>query len=409
MKRFKQESYILLGACSAAAIFAFAVVWGRGDSMQHVVQYPLPSESSSLVDGENALPAAVAEPVKLPPPVHIATPDPVRGIYMTSWVAGTPSFRKNLIELADSSEINTIVIDVKDYTGKVAFKTGDQKISAVGSEEDRVPDMRSVLEDLHQRNIYTIARISVFQDPHFAKMRPKFAVHRGDGEVWKDRKGLSWMDPASKEVWDYNVAVAEAAARAGFDELNFDYVRFPSDGNLTDITYPVWDEKKPKSDVIAEFFAYLNKELEDTNVPISADLFGFVTSNMDDLNIGQILEKIAPHVDYIAPMVYPSHYPDNYNGYANPAAHPYEIIFKAMTDASGRLNTLRSLTASSTSPFYGKEIAQLRPWLQDFDLGATYTAEMIQKEHQAVYDASLQSWMMWDPKNIYTREAYRPE
>lgn len=396
-----------MGAFSAAVIFAFAVVWGRGDSMQHVVQYPLPPESSSLVNGENVLPAAIAEPVKLLPPVHIATPDPVRGIYMTSWVAGTPSFRKKLIDFMDSSEINTVIIDVKDYTGKVAFQTEDQKISAVGSEEDRVPDMRFFLEDLHERNIYTVARISVFQDPHFAKYKPHLAVQRGDGSVWKDRKELSWMDPASQEVWDYTIAIAKAAEHAGFDELNFDYVRFPSDGNLTDITYPVWDEKKSKSDVIAEFFAYLDKELKDTNVPISADLFGFVTSNTDDLNIGQILEKIAPHADYIAPMVYPSHYPDNYNGYANPAAHPYEIIFKAMTDASERLNMLRSLSASTTSPFYGKEIAHLRPWLQDFDLGATYTAEMIQKEHQAVYDAGLDSWMMWDPKNIYTREAYK--
>ncbi len=396
MKRFAQENHIILGAGAAATVAVFAVFWSLGYRASPSVYSPPPVDvKKDILEGKTtSMPAMIIEPEPPPAVVHIPTPDPVRAIYMTSWVAGTPSFRKNLVELADSTEINAIVIDVKDYTGKIAFRTGDSVIRAIGSEENRVPDMRAFVEQLHQRDIYAIARISVFQDPYFAEHAPHLAVQRGDGSIWKDRKGLSWVDPASEEVWKYAVAVAKAAERAGFDELNFDYVRFPSDGNLTDMKYPAWDGTKAKSDVIAEFFAYLNKELEETGVPISVDLFGFVTSNTDDLNIGQVLEKAAPYADFIAPMVYPSHYPDNYNGYANPAAYPYEIVFKAMSDAS------RRLTAASSSP------AKLRPWLQDFDLGADYTAAMIQKQQQAVHDAGLKSWMMWDPKNLYTKEAY---
>ena len=340
-------------------------------------------------------PPAVSD-VEPPLQEHIKTPAPLRGIYMTSWVAGTPSIRQKVVTLIRDTEVNALVIDVKDYSGMIAFDTDDSYINSFGSEDVRIRDLGEFIQALHEEDIYTIARISVFQDPYFTKHRPQFAVYRKDGStIWKDRKGLSWVDPASREMWEYIVTVAKASEKIGFDELNFDYVRFPSDGNMSDISYPVWDGVVPKSDVIAEFFAYLDKELEELNVPISVDLFGFVTTNTDDLNIGQVLEKAAPHVDYIAPMVYPSHYPPNYDGFANPAAHPYEIVFEAMTEAS------RRLTAASSSP------AKLRPWLQDFDLGATYTADMIQKEHQAVYDAGLDSWMMWDPKNVYTKGAYK--
>lgn len=353
-----------------------------------------PAIEYAALSTSTAVAAAVAPPAPLPPK-HIKTPKPVRGIYMTSWVAGTPSIRQKVVKLIRDTEVNAVVIDVKDYSGKVAFNTSDAYIDKLGSEEVRIRDLREFIEALHQEDIYVIARISVFQDPHFAKKFPHLAVQRKDGAIWKDRKGLSWVDPSSREMWDYIVAVGNASEQLGFDELNFDYVRFPSDGDTSNMVFPVGQGTRPKSDVIEEFFAYLDTHLESTGIPISVDLFGFTTSNTDDLNIGQILEKAAPHVDYIAPMVYPSHYPDNYNGFANPAAHPYEIVHKAMADA------VRRLMAASSTP------DKLRPWLQDFDLGATYTAEMIQKEHQAVYDAGLDSWMMWDPKNVYTKEAYK--
>ena len=326
---------------------------------------------------------------------HIKTPDQVRGIYMTSWVASTDSIRRGLVKIAEDTEVNSIIIDIKDYTGKVAFLMKNRKVLEAGSSEDRVKDMKKFLEELHAKNIYVIGRIAVFQDPYLAKVRPDLAVKRKDGVTnWKDYKGALWLDPCSKEVWDYTVAIAREAESIGFDELNFDYIRFPSDGNMKDIKYPHCDATLAKPDLLENFFYNLKKGLNDLKVPISADLFGMVATNFDDLNIGQVLERTEPYFDYISPMVYPSHYPNDYNGFANPAAKPYEVIKLSMDSA------VKRLLAASSSPF------KLRPWLQDFDLGADYDAVMIRKEKQAVYDAGLNSWLMWSPSNKYTVDAF---
>ena len=325
--------------------------------------------------------------------VHIPTPEPVRGIYMTSWVAGTKDWREKLVKMIDETELNSLVIDVKDYSGRISFEVSDPELKEIGAVENRIPDIAEFIENLHRRNIYVIARISVFQDPYFVKKRQDLAIKRKDGSIWKDYKGLSWLNPASVEVWDYTIKIAKEAESVGFDELNFDYIRYPSDGNMKDIILPLSDGAANKAESIRMFFAYLEKELRPLKIPLSADLFGLTTWNYDDLNIGQILEYAAPYFDYICPMVYPSHYPSGFQNYANPAKYPYEIIYSAMTKASARL-----LAATSTP-------SKLRPWLQDFDLGADYTAEMIRKEKQAVYDAGLDSWLLWDAGNKYTRGA----
>ncbi|MEK7647101.1 MAG: putative glycoside hydrolase [Patescibacteria group bacterium] len=346
---------------------------------------------------------AIAEPKKV---THLKTPKSVKAIYMTSWVAGTTDWRKSLVDFIDSSELNAVVVDVKDYTGRISFEISDSEIVASGAPEKRIADIANFIKILHDKNIYAIARISVFQDAFLVKLRPDLAVKTKEGGIWKDFKGISWLDQCSKDVWDYTIKIAREAELAGFDELNFDYIRFPSDGNMKNIAYPFCGDfgslasksleaKLPsKADMLEQFFKYLSDNLRDVGVPLSADLFGMVTVNTDDLNIGQVLERAAPYFDYIAPMVYPSHYPKGYNGYKNPADHPYEIVYKGMKTASDRL-----IAASSTPE-------KLRPWLQDFDLGATYTAEMVNKQKQAVYDAGLQSWMSWDASNKYTKEAY---
>ncbi|OGF62066.1 hypothetical protein A2926_03225 [Candidatus Giovannonibacteria bacterium RIFCSPLOWO2_01_FULL_44_40] len=331
-----------------------------------------------------------------PKPKHVLTPDSVKAIYMTSWVAGTREWRADLANFIKKTELNSIVIDVKDYTGRIVFKTGDNFIKNTGSEEVRVSDMQDFIESLHDAGIYAIARITVFQDPFYAKKHPEIAVQKKNGALWKDKKGLSYVDPASREFWDYIVRVARAAEQIGFDELNFDYIRFPSDGNMSDIKFPV-SITRNKVEVLSEFFAYLDSQLSDLSVPISADVFGMTTTNYDDLNIGQVLEAIAPHFDYIAPMVYPSHYPPTFRGYKNPAAHPYEVVHYSMSKAVERL------LAASTTP------AKLRPWIQDFDLGATYDAAKVRAQIQAVYDSGLTSWMSWDAGNKYTRDAYQEE
>ncbi|KKT58951.1 hypothetical protein A3I36_02135 [Candidatus Giovannonibacteria bacterium RIFCSPLOWO2_02_FULL_45_28] len=343
---------------------------------------------------------AVSEP---PKPQHILTPEPVKAIYMTSWVASTKWWREDLVNFIKKSELNSIVIDVKDYTGRVAFDTGDEDIKKEGSEEIRVSDMKGFVDELHASGIYVIARITVFQDPYYSKRHQDIAVQKKNGTLWKDKKGLSYVDPAAKEFWDYTVRIARATEKIGFDELNFDYIRFPSDGNMSDIAFPV-SAKRNKVEVLSEFFAYLDSQLADISIPISADVFGMVATNYDDLNIGQVLEQIAPHFDYIAPMVYPSHYPPTFQGFKNPAAHPYEIVLYSMSKAVERLIAASSTPASPTSQ---GGPSKLRPWIQDFDLGATYDAEKVRAEIQAVYDSGLTSWMSWDAGNKYTRDAYK--
>ena len=340
-------------------------------------------------------PHTTGAPEAPPKPRHLPTPEPLRAIYMTSWVAGTSDWRAGLVDFVSKTELNAIVIDIKDYSGYVAFDTGDELIKSLGAEEIRIKDLKEFIDHLHDKGIYSIARITVFQDPVYAKNHLDQAVQKKDGTLWKDRKGLSFADPASVRHREYIVRLARAAERVGFDELNFDYIRFPSDGNMQNISFPL-SGNRPKAEVLEDFFRALRSDLSDIGIPLSADLFGMTMTNTDDLNIGQVLERTAPYFDYIAPMVYPSHYPSGWNNFKNPAEKPYEVVNIAMSAGVERM------LAASSSP------SKLRPWLQDFDLGADYDAEKVRAQIQATYDAGLTSWMVWDPKNEYTRGAYEP-
>jgi len=338
-------------------------------------------------------PAAAVEVFPAPREAsHLKPPPVVRGIYLTSFVAGSERFRSSLVELVDRTELNAVVIDIKDYSGRVAFPLNDPMLARVGSAESRIRDIFDFLEILHKKGIYVIGRIVVFQDLFLTSRQPELAVKRPDGSVWKDFKGLSWIDPGAKEYWRYISALAVESYKLGFDELQFDYIRFPSDGDMKNIIYP-WSGGRTKADVLDEFFSFLSAELRGRGIPISADIFGMTTIDTDDLNIGQIFERILTHFDYISPMVYPSHYPPNFNGVKNSAAEPYEVV---------RYSLDRAMIRASTTP------SKIRPWLQDFSLGANYTAEMIKAEIQAVYDSGFESWLLWSPSNKYTEAALVP-
>lgn len=325
-------------------------------------------------------------------PSYITTPVPVKGIYMTSWVASSKELRNGLVKLVEDTELNTLIIDIKDYSGKIVFSIeNNHKLKAFGSEEVRVKDMKEFIENLHQKNIYVIGRVAVFQDEYFVKHRPDLAVKNASGSaIWKDRKGISWVDAGSREYWDYTIQIAKESRKIGFDEINFDYIRFPSDGNMKDISFP-WSSTTPKHLVMREFFQYLHNNLEGTGLKISADLFGMTTTAQDDMGIGQLLEDALPYFDYIMPMVYPSHYPTTFMGYKNPASYPYEVIKFAMQSAVDRAKL------ASTSPM------KLRPWLQDFDLGGDYGPAEIRAQIKATYDVGLDSWVLWSPSNKYTK------
>ncbi len=340
-------------------------------------------------------------PAKLEPvftPSYVKTPEPLKAIYMTSWVAGTKSLRDRLVKIVDDTEINAIVIDIKDYSGKVVFSLdGNKKLKDFGSEEVRVSDMQDFIEALHKKGIYVIGRVAVFQDAYFVKHRPELAVKNLAGTaVWKDRKGIAWIDVSSREYWDYIIDIAKESHRIGFDEINFDYIRFPSDGNMHDISFPI-SSSTPKSIALKNFFVYLHEQLKDTGLKTSADLFGMTTTATDDMGIGQIFENALPYFDYVMPMVYPSHYPPSFMNYKNPADHPYEVIQYTMKSAVDRRETLASTT--------GETLAELRPWLQDFDLGADYGPAEVRAQIKATNDVGLSSWALWSASNKYTRGA----
>jgi hypothetical protein len=315
----------------------------------------------------------------------------VRGLYVTSWIAGMKRFR----EIADGvagSALNALVIDLKDCTGKVGYDSNVAFVAEIKAHERRIRDLEGVLQYCRDRKIHAIARIAVFQDPVLAAAKPELAIRGSAGTTWADRKGLSWVDPASRKVWKYNLDLAKEAAARGFDEVQFDYVRFPTDGRLQGLKYPVYKGDIPKHQVIKEFFQYIDQELKSTDVLVSADIFGLTTVAEDDLNIGQRIEDLAPYVDYLCPMVYPSHFPPGYLGFKNPAEQPYKVVYDSCMRGLDRIRGQR---------------ARLRPWIQDFDLGAKYDRHMILEQIQALRDAGVFGFCAWNARNVYTITDYR--
>lgn len=358
--------------------------------------YFLPFRTDSYKTEQSASAIAINIPIGFEV-THIKTPTPVKAIYMSGWVAGSPKLRNNLIDLIDKTEINAVVIDIKDYTGKISFEVDSPKLKAYGSTENRIPDIKEFIGRLHDKGIYVIGRISSFQDSYLVKTHPELAVTDKSGNLWKDRKGISWLDVGARPVWDYLALIGQEAYDFGFDELNFDYIRFPSDGNMENIKFP-FSQGKSKPAALKEFYVFVDEKFRPKGIPISADLFGMTTSNNDDLGIGQILGDALLHFDFVAPMVYPSHYPKGFLGYPNPASKPYEIIKYAMDGA------VEKARLATTSP------SKLRPWLQDFSLGGvTYTPDMVRAQIQATYDTGLDSWMLWNASNVYTISALKSE
>lgn len=347
-------------------------------------------------------------PVK--PDFPQSPPEVFRGVYLTSWSAGTTARVNRVIELARAGLVNAVVIDVKDATGYVACDTGAPEAAGCGTQRRIIRDLDSLLARLHAEGLYVIARIVVFLDPRLALARPDLAVHDQSklvnpgcvfcpSTLWLDNRGLAWMDPAAEEVWDYNAAIAEDALRHGFDEVNFDYIRFPSDGKLRNMYFTVWTGTPPRNEVLRRFFAHLRGMLPAAR--LSADLFGLATVKRDELGIGQLIEDAYEYFDYVCPMVYPSHYPESFLGYENPAEHPYEVVYYSMQSARERLREAK---------IGGGVCARLRPWLQDFDLGAVYDARMVKAQIEAARDAledDYSGFILWSPSNVYTIDALR--
>ncbi|MFA6609014.1 MAG: putative glycoside hydrolase [Candidatus Paceibacterota bacterium] len=327
---------------------------------------------------------------------HIKTPEHVRSIYMSSWVAGTPSIRARLVNIIDSTELNAVVIDVKDNTGLISW-------------DGRVRDIDTFLDELHSKNIYVIARIAAFQDPLYVKDHPEEAVHsKKTGGIWKDHKGIPWVDTGSKKMWEYIENVSKDSYARGFDEVNLDYIRFPTDGELSDMVFPISGEraKIDKPGIVSDFYHYITDELHKENIPVSGDLFGIIMVTKVDIPVlGQDMHTALETFDYVAPMVYPSHFYTGTAGYQNPAANPGPIIAYSMQKGIEIADEVASSTGQATSTIRAK----LRPWYQDFDMGAIYTKEMVRAQINAGEKIGINSWMLWDPANQYTPLALKAQ
>ena len=412
MSQLRRFSLLIVLIVILILISSAVLVWAYGNN-----SYQFVFDRNQPVIGSGFATTTTAPVLEI---IHLPVPKPLKAIYMTQCIAASPELRTGLIKLADESEINAIVVDLKDYSGTVSFPS---EIALPGGKGCAVPDFKDLVKSMHEKGIYVIGRLTVFQDPLYTKTYSEQAVQSAStGKPWRDRKGLSFVDVGARPYLVYIISLAQEAYDLGVDEINFDYIRYPSDGDMKDTRYITIVGSK--AEMLERFFAALTTGVREAikdksgKLPIlSADLFGMTTTNLDDLNIGQVLERALPYFDYIYPMVYPSHYPPKFNGWANPNQHPYDIVNFSMERAVARTvaatTTIGSLAyeriGTSTPAIYEKPVYskyKIRPWLQDFDYPVAYTPEMVKAQIQATYDAGLDSWLMWDPANTYTTSVF---
>jgi hypothetical protein len=332
------------------------------------------------------------------PPPRFERPEHVRGLYLNAWASGSTRRIAALLDVAARTEINTFVIDIKDASGFVSHRTSVPLAREVGATgEIRIRDLQGLLRRLHAAGVYPIARIVVVRDPVLTQARPDLAAQDTAGNMFVDEKGIVWVNPYNRVVWDYNIALAREVAEMGFPEIQWDYVRFP-DITATDrrrVVYPGANGQR-QVDAIRDFLTYSSESLSDLGLEITADVFGVTTSAARDVGIGQVWESFIGAVDVALPMVYPSHYWKGSFGYDTPNAFPYEIVRHALEDALEKSATVEG--AGTT-----------RPWLQDFSLGQPrYGVPEVRAQIQATYDAGIGEWILWNPGSRYTEDALEP-
>lgn len=334
-------------------------------------------------------PAPVAQPAM--PDLDLST-ETTRGVHITAWAAGVESKRRAFIQRTKGTVLNTIVIAVKEMDGLV-YLPGVAKTKELSSHIRAIPDPAAMLKDFKEAGFHTVARVVVFKDDHLPRIRPEWAIRQPDGTLWTNRKGVAWVDPYRKEIWEYNVDVAVRAAELGFDEIQFDYIRFPSDGDTRLCRYS-HDNHTRQSAVanLNEFLAYAGKRLKLSGVMVSIAVFGMTTTAADDMGIGQDIVNLATRVDRVSPMMYPSHYGKGEYGLAWPNKEPYKVIARGLRDARLKLKDASF---------------KLRPYLQDFSLGYHYGPAEVRAQIFAARSQGVHSWILWNPGNNYTWDALR--
>lgn len=342
---------------------------------------------------------AVVAPVAEQGPVRLPLPKEVRGLYWTAQTAGT-ALADQLIAYATETGLNAVVVDLKADNGEIAFTPKNEALAPYAMNNPLMADMEAVVKKLGDAELYRIARLAVMRDSAFAAAHPEASLKNAGGGLWRDKTGSAWLDPASPVVADTAIALAREAYARGFDEIQLDYVRFPSDGVLSRISYPVFKQgEQEETAVMRAFFEKVGGTLQTEGIPVSADLFGMTYWQENDFGIGQRLADVLPFVDFVSPMAYPSHYPDGFRGHANPATAPYDIV-KSTVDEGAALVAPQGFDPAETR-------RKTRVWIQDFDIGAVYTAELIEAQIKAVRDAGASGWMLWNARNVYEPANYR--
>ena len=310
----------------------------------------------------------------------------VRGIYISGPMAGSTELFQNILDSAAGTEINTVVIDFKDDQGRITCPVDSPVASEIGACRPYVQDMKELIASLKERGLYVIARVVAFRDPWLAEKKPEWSLHLADGSLYRDRQGMAWVDPYRKEVWDYLVEVGTEAKEAGFDEVQFDYIRFSTEGTMRDV---VFDEAvtggRSKTDVITEFVKYAYENLASQGLFVSADVFGtIIGSDIDAQAVGQVYTEMAKHLDYICPMIYPSHYGPGNFGLEHPDTMPYETVLEAL----------------KKSQMVMDQAAEAASYLGEGNY-IPYGYNEVQRQIQAVKDAGYDEWMLWSAANRY--------
>ncbi|MCI9316172.1 MAG: putative glycoside hydrolase [Lachnospiraceae bacterium] len=330
-------------------------------------------------------------------------PVKVKGIYVSGPVAGIAKM-DTLIDLVDRTELNAMVIDIKNDEGRVTYKMQSGQVLEIEAGVRYISDIQELVAKCKEKDIYLIARIVAFRDPYLAEKKPEWAVHTRDGSIFRDKSGLAWVNPYQREVWDYLVEIASEAAKEGFDEIQFDYIRFSTDLKEDEVDYGEESAETDKIEIITEFTQYLYDRLVPLGVYVAADVFGTVIDNeTDQAIVGQDYVKMAAHLDYICPMVYPSHYHNGAYGISIPDAEPYRTIYEASA------SSVRELAALPE-----EKRAQARMWLQGFTAGwvpghISYGPEQIRAQIKGAYDAGYEEWILWNAAVNYQPELFLTE
>lgn len=380
------RSIILLAALSTACVNSRDAAAGRtavaADStaasvvgVRNAGAQPAPGSQSGL--------SADVQKLRTDPSV------PIRGLYVNRFAAQSTKKMRHLIGIADSTEINAFVIDVKDEFG-LNYNSSDPMLQKNAGTMTKVANMKKLLDTLNAHGILPVARIVVFKDSVTARMNPDHVIRKADGSPWRDHKGLTWVNPYANAIWEYNFRIAEEAVKMGFGEVQFDYIRFPEPyKSLPQQVFPE-SNGRGKTEALAEFLTAAKKRIDKLGVRTTADIFGLVATVGGALEVGQRWEPMVKAVDVVLPMVYPSHYPRGSFGVAHPNAEPYEIIHTAISRGRVRTEAL------------GLKGERVRPWLQAFTLGPPkYGAPEIEAQKKAVYDSGYESWVMWHPGSSY--------